>query len=924
MTTQFTLHAGAIRRSASTLALSLAIVATPAMAQDAAPATDAPADEIVVQGFRQSLESSIRAKRNETSIVEAVTAEDIGKLPDVSIAESIARLPGLTAQRVEGRGQKVSIRGLGPEFSTTLINGREQVTTGDNRGAEYDQYPSELFNQVMVYKTPYAGLIGQGLAGTVDMRTIQPLAQKERILSVQGRYERNGQKSLNPDSPRDGYRFSGTYVDSFADNTLGIALGAAMISTPTQNERYQAWGGGGYPTDTNGNFILGGVKPYAKSSNLKRLGIVGAVEWEPNDNVHMSIDAFYSNFVEKQRLRGIEIPLAWSGATATNIVASDGIVQSATFTGVNAIQRNDYNKRDADTYAFGWNGEFGLNDALKLTVDASTSHSKRTDFLLETYSGTGYNGTGVKDTVTITRRNDGLYDFTTALNYADTNTIVLTDPGGWGYNGTAAVVQAGFLNKPKFKDDLKSLRAALEGELGDGLAKSAEVGINWSNRKKTSAFTSYFLCPKGGGTNCTVASGTPTSIAVPAAAVLSKGTGMHFIGLPNQLTVNPLYIYENSLNAVFDNRPVSLVRDNWVKEEVLTGWAKINLDGDVGIPLRGNVGVQAVHTKQSSQGYFSNLQNGTVTNFQVRAGDDYTYILPSLNLVGEVGDQTFIKFALARTLARARMDQMRNSSELQVRINNLTVTDPANGVFAANGGNIRLRPYIADGADISFEKYFGGAGYVSVAGYYKKMRKFVDPSNSYLYDFSAALSLLSPAQQAQVGTTLGLVSSPDNTGKGNMKGVEATLSLPFSLFTGSLDGFGFVGSGSYTSSKIKFGNGAAVTIPGLSKWVANATLYFETGGFEARGSYRYRSKFLAEISGLSANPEYRIAQPEGILDAQISYAFPEGSAMEGLSILAQAQNITNEPFYTTGGDKRLIAEHESYGRNFLVGATYKF
>ena len=114
MTTHSTLYATAIRRSASTLALSLAIIATPAMAQDAAPAADAAADEIVVQGFRQSLESSIRAKRNETSIVEAVTAEDIGKLPDVSIAESIARLPGLTAQRVDGRGQKVSIRGLGP------------------------------------------------------------------------------------------------------------------------------------------------------------------------------------------------------------------------------------------------------------------------------------------------------------------------------------------------------------------------------------------------------------------------------------------------------------------------------------------------------------------------------------------------------------------------------------------------------------------------------------------------------------------------------------------------------------------------------------------------------------------------------------------------------------------------------------------
>ena len=164
--TRLALHASAIALGGLAL-----IAAAPAFAQDqstpptndtaasstvstaqAADADQAGSGDIVVTGIRASLDSSARIKRNSTLIVDSVSAEDIGKLPDVSIADSLARLPGVTAQRLEGRDQRLSIRGLGPDFSTTLLNGREQVTVGDNRGVEYDQYPSEFFKNVNVYK----------------------------------------------------------------------------------------------------------------------------------------------------------------------------------------------------------------------------------------------------------------------------------------------------------------------------------------------------------------------------------------------------------------------------------------------------------------------------------------------------------------------------------------------------------------------------------------------------------------------------------------------------------------------------------------------------------------------------------------------------------------------------------------------------
>jgi iron complex outermembrane recepter protein len=172
--------------SASRFALGTAMVAAfaaPAFAQDAAPAEEEE-DAIVVSGFRASLENAVNEKKNNDQIVESVSAEDIGKLPDASIGESIARLPGVTSQRLNGRSNNISIRGFGPDFSQTVLNGREQTSTGDSRAVEFDQYPSEIVSQVVVYKSPTASLVGQGLVGTIDIRTVRPLDYGKQVLAI--------------------------------------------------------------------------------------------------------------------------------------------------------------------------------------------------------------------------------------------------------------------------------------------------------------------------------------------------------------------------------------------------------------------------------------------------------------------------------------------------------------------------------------------------------------------------------------------------------------------------------------------------------------------------------------------------------------------------------------------------------------------
>nr|WP_294849071.1 TonB-dependent receptor [uncultured Sphingomonas sp.] len=890
---------------------------------DAAPASDS---EIVVTGIRASLAKSEKTKRNNAAIVEAVSAEDIGKLPDVSIADSLARLPGVTAQRLEGRDQRLSIRGLGPDFGMTLLNGREQVTVGDNRGVEYDQYPSEFFSNVIVYKSPQANVIPAGISGTVDLRMLRPL-ETRKVFAVQLRGQMSDLKKLNPEVSKYGYRASATYVDKFADDTLGIAIGISKTRSPSQNERYNSWG---FPTE-GGNLIIGGAKPYVQSSVLDRTGAVATVQYRPTDSWQMTFDALYSKFKETQYLRGIEFPIApaWgSGATISNAVVEDGLITSATVSGVVGVVRNDYNKRTANNFSLGLNNEFNLTDKLRLVIDGSWSRAKRTDFLLENYSGTGWNLTGAKDTLQIQLGKDNRYEIIPSIDYANPANLEITDPRGWGWNGTDAVVQAGFLNKPKFKDDLKALRASLDGEFNSALRW--EAGAVYSRRSKDSLYTSYFLCPKDGDTDCTVSGGSLHSTPIPASAV--KGTvSLDYLGVPGMIALDPMELYNSVYDASFDNRPDSLARDYNVTEKVLTGYAMLTIDSQLGsVPVTGTAGFQVVHTKQRSSGRIANYQSidgvPTVTIAPASGGSSYTNLLPQVALSFRLTDPLYLKTGVSKTMVRPRMDQERVTQNVSVDFSKLASTDAANSAFSSTGGNPELEPYHSLNFDGSLEYYLPKGGYIALAAYYKKLTNFVDPNNATLYDFAALASALPPELQAGIGTTMGRLSYPDNTGRGHILGQELTVSLPFANFTNALEGFGVFGSLAHVKSKVRYGNSAAaITIPGFSKWVGTAEAYYESHGFQARLSYRYRSKFLAEIAGLSASPEFRTAKAEGILDGQIGYEFQPGSPMAGLAILLQGKNLTDRPFVTyESGDTRLVRDYQHYGRTYYLGLSYKF
>ena len=221
----------------------MAFGSAPAFAQDAnTDAVDEANLEVIqVSGIRGSLQRAQAIKMDNTSIVEALSAEDIGKLPDTSIAESIARLPGVTGERRNGRTSGISVRGFNENYVGTSLNGRELLGMGDNRGVEFDLYPTEIISNILVYKTPEAGMTTQNIGGSIDLQTVKPLTA-ESTFTVNGTFEKNAEDSPNPDFDNDGHRISLNFVDQFADDTIGLALTVASMESPRQEQHFRGWG----------------------------------------------------------------------------------------------------------------------------------------------------------------------------------------------------------------------------------------------------------------------------------------------------------------------------------------------------------------------------------------------------------------------------------------------------------------------------------------------------------------------------------------------------------------------------------------------------------------------------------------------------------------------------------------------------------
>ncbi len=900
--------------AASPIAIALAMLASPAVAQDDAvanpvagteegetatgdtPAPGPAADDtgsIVVTGYRAALRNATNTKKRQDQIVEAVNSEDIGKLPDNGIGESIARLPGISAQRSQGRANIISIRGFGPDFSITTLNGREQTTTNDSRAVEFDQFPSEILNQVVVYKTPAANLTSQGLVGTIDLRTIRPLDAGRRVIAIGARGVYTDMK-LQPDSNRYGYRAYATFVDQFNDDTLGVALSASYTNEPYHTRDWNAWGYNNF--DAN-NVVMSGTKMWVESSDLKRLGLNGTVQARVSDTVSMTWDAFYSNFKDHVNQRGFEFP-GFGQFPFSNATTEDGLVTGGTFSNVFAIVENYASDRDADLYSTGWNTAYDGDNGWKGFLDLSWSRTDRKDDFLQTTAGTGRGRSGASDTISFDWTDEGP-EFTTGLDYSDPNLMLLTDVQGWGwFNGP--INQAGYDNLRKTRDDLKQAHVEIERELGSFLS-SVKLGVNYTDRSKKLNAIEAYLVPAGG----------VDAIAVPSDLLLDpvdldRGIGPILTYDPRELV--DAGVLERVEAPWGDQKAYKVVEKLWTP--YIMGVINTNLGAT---DVTGNIGVQLVHTNQSSTGLVgASGVSGLIKNTK---GRKYWEILPSLNLSFRLPSDVVIRLAASKQHIRPRMPDMANNFNYFTDLS-------LGGIIRGDGGNPMLKPYAATGVDVNFEKYFGSKGYVALQTFYKHMDRYI-ASGFTEFDYSG----YPPPTNLPPVSDQGILYGQVNTKGGYIYGAELAATLPFDIFSPAMAGFGLTGGAGYTKTKVKDFNGEYTQIPGYSKYVANLTAFYENHGFNVRGSMRYRSKYNGDFALYSGGLERQTVLPETIYDAQVGYDFPVNSMMHGLSVYLQGQNLTDERSATLPNDAPnniSFLKYQTYGRRFLAGFTYKF
>jgi len=912
----------------------LLMMASAAQAQQTTPPATETLDTVVVTGIRKGIEDAISAKKNSNSIIESISAEDIGKLPDSSIAESIARLPGIAAQRTKGRASQISIRGMAPDYAATLLNGREQVTTGDSRGVEFDQFPSELISKVDIYKSPDAGLVGQGLSGTFNMQTARPLAFKERTVAVNYRKQKLGVGTV---SEGDGYRFSASYIDQFADRKIGVVLGFARLDETTgMTERFDSWGGGTYNlqpgTDPNAcqgartancvNVPYNGFGLFADQTKQTRDGAMAVIQFKPTDSFESTIDLYYSKFDQVKSTKGFQAPLndGWLDAAGngydrpgqlSGYTLSGSNVTRGVFNNVRAIIRNDAEDLKDRLSSIGWNNKLKLNDGWALEADLNRSTAKRKGQILETTAGVAQSalGTAVMDTLTFT---DGRA-FTPGFNYTDRSLVKLTDVQGWG--GGVNSPQAGYSKLPNVKDELNSGKLVLHKALKDHwLFSGYQVGANYTEREKVRAYIEGRLIIAGGG---------PLAAAdMPGSSIMTLG-GISFATFDPTSAIGPIYQVASKLHPDIYNK-------DWkVNEKLTTAFAKADIDSEfLGVPVRGNVGLQVVGTKQSSVGF--NVDRGNCPSDQNcpalerSGGANYTDVLPSANLNFELSSDQVVRLGVSRVMARANLNEMRAS--LGLNVSQINVNGVSSEIYTGDAGNPELKPTRANAFDLAYEKYFGTKAYVGVAGFYKDLRTYV-LRQSVAYDFT---NYITPSTK-KLPSNIGQLTMPLNGSGGKLQGIELSASLPFSMLWKPLDGFGVQANYSYTDSSVKLLIGGVsvdgitsvnIPLPGLSKDVSNLTVYYEKYGFSARVAARKRSDFIGEVSTFTGDRQFTWVKGDTVTDVQLGYEFQKG-ALKGLSIMFQVNNATDEPFIRYANNPSDIRENTKYGKTYLFGLNYK-
>lgn len=933
-----------------------------------AVAEEAEGERLIITGYRGSLIRSINEKRAADTVSEQLSADDLGSLPDVSIADALTRLPGIAAIRTGGKASEINIRGLSGIFVHTTINGREQVSTNGKRSFEFAQFPAELVSSASVYKSQKASLIEGGVAGSVDLRTASPLNNRldhTFIVNARGVFDDRAKDAY--DVPDSGHRFSLSYQGKFADDTLGLAFGYARLFQPRAATQFI---GLAYNTsrdvdnlanDTDGpesnpaaEYLSEGFEMQHLGGETTRDAFVGVIEWVPSSTFSLKTDVFISKFEDEAFARGFRVKLDPSTANISNPIVNDNAVVGGDFTrarigGNTRVELvNDNNFKLDDLDAYGINAEWELTEQFTLIGDISRSAAS-SDFengLLWSLVSTDANAAVPEfDTnVAISYRLNGqnLPDLGFNQNFTDINNVMLSKYGVYPF---------------RYKDALNAMRFDGIYETRDNdVFSSYEMGVRYSERKYKNRRSVF----EYGSDNSFSSLEPPLRLTEDMVDVVDFNGA--FSGFPSYLAIN----YNAALNSWFPNgvpQPVttwgadpdglinnryewSVRQSGQVWEDVLSGYFLANLDTQVAdTPVTGNIGLRVVKTKQSATtlvnvggdaalGAQSIIDEVGLINSDFAPGVDgieYTDYLPQVNLNFKISDDSQLRFAAARVLARSEINRLASDT-------NITYDQDDGEAHLSATRSPRLKPFLANQYDLSYEYYFTETeGAISVALFYKDLKSFVQEFKDDNFDFAANGIELpeyvpgfepnnaagNPPVRAVDGS---LTTAVNNANGGYFRGIELAYTQIFTNLPDLWSGLGVAASYAYTESKIDAilgvtttdlgGNTVETTFPGLSENVVNAAVFWEYEDFETRLNVRHRTKFVSTQDAIQE--QLAFFDGEVVLDYQASYAFDDH-----FSVMFQVTNLTDEPTKSFFGQESQSGTTQFFGRQFYLGGTYR-
>ena len=925
------------------------------------PSTQAEDLEIIeVRGFSRSLIQSLNQKRFSDTVSEQISADDLGALPDISMADALTRLPGISAVRTGGQAAQINIRGLSGGFVFSTLNGREQVSTSGSRSIEFDQYPSELISSAAVYKSPKASLIEGGVAGTVELETASPLNNDQThkfVANVRGMY--NDRASEVSDATEFGDRISFSYQGKYLDDTLGVALGYARLFQPSVATQFIGLAYNdtkdvdGAVNDTNGplanpenEYISEGFELQHLGGEETRNGYLAAIEWAPVDNFKLKGDAFLSRFDKESFARGLRVKLGGPTAAYANAQLDGNAVigaavnrTSQSYTRVEIV--NDDNQDFDEVDSFGVNADWQVTDRLNVNADVSLSRAKsnfRNGLLWSLVAEDANAETPV-------------FDNNVAINY-QLNGLNLPDVG---FNQAAAFSDIDRVMVSKYgiypdqtEDEVTAFRLDFKYELESDIFSSVEFGARYSDReysRKRSVF-------EYGNDGAFSATQPPLRLTDDMASVVDwQGEFSYFpsylaIDLDKALNVwfpdgtpEPVQTWGNA-DGVDDaqgyttNYSWSVLQSGSVFEDVLAAYVMVNINTQIaGLDLSGNVGVRRVETDQSAT-VLENVagdarlgaqnivdENGIVNNLYAPnvLGTKYTDYLPSLNLNLQLNDNSLVRFAAAKVMSRAPINRLAGDASANVSDDGV--------IYGSSTNNPFLKPFYADQYDLSYEYYFEeGNGTIAAALFYKNIDSFVETLSIENFDFkgngfNVPDFIEDPVSGEQVATTNGIYTTAVNNGEGGyIRGLELAYTQVFSFLPSPFNGLGANASYSYTESEIESitslgGDTLAQSLPGLSNNVLNATVFYALDDFETRLNVRYRDEFVSEQ--VAINEQVVNFDAETVVDFQTSYRFSDS-----LTMLLQVNNLTDEPTQSYFGSEQRTGTTQYFGRQFYLGFTY--